>query len=188
MKRYLSGLGIAAMLFMCAYPSCESEESQKNSGHHTSVDVVAETPGDVNSLDNAKDAGGHEVDGEKPSAAQDAAATAEAHGEPVAGAVVQAAEEIVSPLRVVIKGDGSTKEQAVALAKKKAVTRAIQYLQEENSGQEYKSEVFALCYRYDRFVLACNVRIKEATADNVSVEVRVDINRKALAEAMKEYI
>ena len=64
----------------------------------------------------------------------------------------------------------------------------IQYLQEENSGQEYKSEVFALCYRNDRFVLACNVRIKEATADNVSVEVRVDINRKALAEAMKEYI
>lgn len=188
MKRYLSGLGIAAVLFMCAYPSCEAEESQKNNGHHASVDVVAEKPGDANSLANAKDAGGHEVSGEKPSAAKDAAATAGAHGEPAAGTAVQAAEEIVSPLRVVIRGDGSTKEQAVALAKKKAVTRAIQYLQEENSGQEYRPDVFALCYQYDRFVLACNVRIKEATVDNVSVEVRVDINRKALAEAMKEYI
>lgn len=188
MKRYLSGLGIAAVLFMCAYPSCEAEESQKNNGHNASVDVVAEKPGDANSLADAKDAGGHEIDGDEPLSAQDVAATAVAHGEPAAGTAVQAAEEIVSPLRVVIKGDGSTKEQAVALAKKKAVTHAIQYLQEENSGQEYKSEVFALCYQYDRFVLACNVRIKEATADNVSVEVRVDINRKALAEAMKEYI
>ena len=90
-------------------------------------------------------------------------------------------------MRVIIMGSGSTESQAVALAKKKAVTRAIQNLQEENAGQEYKADVFTLCYEYDRFVLAYNVRIKEAVADKISVEVRVDINRKALAEAMAAY-
>lgn len=187
MKKYLSGLGIAAVLLMCAYPSCEAEEQQQNAGQHASVGVEVEKPEDANSIIDVKASDGHEADERESPAAQAAAVTAESHNEVATGVAVQAAEEIISPLRVIIVGSGSTESQAVALAKKKAVTRAIQNLQEENAGQEYKADVFTLCYEYDRFVLAYNVRIKEAVADKIAVEVRVDINRKALAEAMAAY-
>ena len=47
MKKYLSGLGIAAVLLMCAYPSCEAEEQQQNAGQHASVGVEVEKPEDA---------------------------------------------------------------------------------------------------------------------------------------------
>ena len=162
MKKYLSGLGIASIMLMCAYNPCEAAEADvpavlgtaevDASGQVGIVPIAAELR-DVNN----------------------------------SAASAQASEQVISPLRVIIQGSGNTEEQAVALAKKKAVTRAIQNLQEENAGQEYKAEVFSLSYEYDRFVLAYNVRIKEKSEDKISVEVRVDINRQALAEAMEKY-
>ncbi|MGM9580018.1 MAG: hypothetical protein ACI3U2_02130 [Anaerovibrio sp.] len=170
MKKYLSGLGIASIMLMCACNPCEAAESDVSAGQMVTNTAEADASGTAAS----------DQVGIVPVAA-------ELHDVNNSVAPAQASEQVISPLRVIIQGSGDTEAQAVALAKKKAVTRAIQNLQEENAGQEYKAEVFSLSYEYDRFVLAYNVRIKEKAADNISVEVRVDINRKALAEAMEKY-
>lgn len=179
MKKYLSGLGIASIMLMCAYNPCEAAEADVPAGQMAASTVEAGA------------AAGQAVPG---TAEVDASGqvgivpiAAELRDVNSSAASAQASEQVISPLRVIIQGSGNTEEQAVALAKKKAVTRAIQNLQEENAGQEYKAEVFSLSYEYDRFVLAYNVRIKEKAEDKISVEVRVDINRQALAEAMEKY-
>lgn len=170
MKKYLSGLGIASIMLMCAYNPCEAAESDVSAGQIVTSTAEAGAAGTAAS----------EQVGNAPVAT-------ELHDVNNPAALAQASEKVISPLRVIIQGSGHTEEQAVALAKKKAVTRAIQNLQEENAGQEYKAEVFSLSYEYDKFVLAYNVRIKEKAEEKISVEVRVDINRQALAEAMENY-
>ena len=184
MKKYLSGLGIASIMLMCAYNPCEAAEADVPAGQMATSTAEAGA------------AAGQAVPGTAEVDASGTAASGQVGIVPIAAelrdvnssaASAQASEQVISPLRVIIQGSGNTEEQAVALAKKKAVTRAIQNLQEENAGQEYKAEVFSLSYEYDRFVLAYNVRIKEKAEDKISVEVRVDINRQALAEAMEKY-
>lgn len=198
MKKYLSGLGIASIMLMCAYNPCEAAESDVSAGQIvTSTAEAGAAAGQmVTSTAEAGAAAGQAVTSTATAGASGTAASEQVGNAPVAtelhdvnnpAALAQDSEKVISPLRVIIQGSGHTEEQAVALAKKKAVTRAIQNLQEENAGQEYKAEVFSLSYEYDKFVLAYNVRIKEKAEEKISVEVRVDINRQALAEAMENY-
>ena len=179
MKKYLSGLGIASIMLMCAYNPCEAAEADVPAGQ------MATSTAEAGAAAGQAVPGTAEVDASGQVGIVPIAA--ELRDVNSSAASAQASEQVISPLRVIIQGSGNTEEQAVALAKKKAVTRAIQNLQEENAGQEYKAEVFSLSYEYDRFVLAYNVRIKEKAEDKISVEVRVDINRQALAEAMEKY-
>lgn len=179
MKKYLSGLGIASIMLMCAYNPCEAAEADMPAGQ------MAASTAEAGAAAGQAVPGTAEVDASGQVGIVPIAA--ELRDVNSSAASAQASEQVISPLRVIIQGSGNTEEQAVALAKKKAVTRAIQNLQEENAGQEYKAEVFSLSYEYDRFVLAYNVRIKEKAEDKISVEVRVDINRQALAEAMEKY-
>lgn len=179
MKKYLSGLGIASIMLMCAYNPCEAAEADVPAGQ------MATSTAEAGAAAGQAVPGTAEVDASGQVGIVPIAAELRDVNNSAASA--QASEQVISPLRVIIQGSGNTEEQAVALAKKKAVTRAIQNLQEENAGQEYKAEVFSLSYEYDRFVLAYNVRIKEKAEDKISVEVRVDINRQALAEAMEKY-
>lgn len=179
MKKYLSGLGIASIMLMCAYNPCEAAEADVPAGQ------MAASTAEAGAAAGQAVPGTAEVDASGQVGIVPIAA--ELRDVNSSAASAQASEQVISPLRVIIQGSGNTEEQAVALAKKKAVTRAIQNLQEENAGQEYKAEVFSLSYEYDRFVLAYNVRIKEKAEDKISVEVRVDINRQALAEAMEKY-
>lgn len=179
MKKYLSGLGIASIMLMCAYNPCEAAEADVPAGQ------MATSTAEAGAAAGQAVPGTAEVDASGQVGIVPIAAELRDVNNSAASA--QASEQVISPLRVIIQGSGNTEEQAVALAKKKAVTRAIQNLQEENVGQEYKAEVFSLSYEYDRFVLAYNVRIKEKAEDKISVEVRVDINRQALAEAMEKY-
>lgn len=179
MKKYLSGLGIASIMLMCAYNPCEAAEADVPAGQ------MATSTAEAGAAAGQAVPGTAEVDASGQVGIVPIAAELRDVNNSAVSA--QASEQVISPLRVIIQGSGNTEEQAVALAKKKAVTRAIQNLQEENAGQEYKAEVFSLSYEYDRFVLAYNVRIKEKAEDKISVEVRVDINRQALAEAMEKY-
>ena len=179
MKKYLSGLGIASIMLMCAYNPCEAAEADVPAGQ------MAASTAEAGAAAGQAVPGTAEVDASGQVGIVPIAAELRDVNNSAISA--QASEQLISPLRVIIQGSGNTEEQAVALAKKKAVTRAIQNLQEENAGQEYKAEVFSLSYEYDRFVLAYNVRIKEKAEDKISVEVRVDINRQALAEAMEKY-
>ena len=179
MKKYLSGLGIASIMLMCAYNPCEAAEADVPAGQ------MATSTAEAGAAAGQAVPGTAEVDASGQVGIVPIAAELRDVNNSAISA--QASEQLISPLRVIIQGSGNTEEQAVALAKKKAVTRAIQNLQEENAGQEYKAEVFSLSYEYDRFVLAYNVRIKEKAEDKISVEVRVDINRQALAEAMEKY-
>lgn len=91
------------------------------------------------------------------------------------------------PLQVMISATAPNEEQAVVLAKKKAVSKAIQYLQEQDYAHEYKAEVFSLAKDYDKYIIAYNVRIEKTEANSLTLAVRVDLNRELLQESVECY-
>lgn len=107
-----------------------------------------------------------------------------------AAADVQAAKPVQAvrpPLQVMITATATSEEQAVAMAKKKAVCKAIEYLQEQDYAHAYKAEVFSLANDGDKFIIAYNVRIDQAEANSLTLAVRVDLNRDLLQEAVECY-
>ena len=107
-----------------------------------------------------------------------------------AAADAQAAKPVQAvrpPLQVMITATAPSEEQAVAMAKKKAVCKAIEYLQEQDYAHAYKAEVFSLANDCDKFIIAYNVRIDQAEANSLTLAVRVDLNRELLQEAVECY-
>lgn len=99
----------------------------------------------------------------------------------------QPVKAVRPPLQVMISATAPNEEQAVVLAKKKAVSKAIQYLQEQDYAHEYKAEVFSLAKDYDKYIIAYNVRIEKTEANSLTLAVRVDLNRELLQESVECY-
>lgn len=73
------------------------------------------------------------------------------------------------------------------IAKKKAICKAVQYLQEKDLIHEYSAKVFSLADEYDKFIIAYNVRLEKSEAEAVTIAVRVDLNKELLQEHMAVY-
>lgn len=99
----------------------------------------------------------------------------------------QPVKAVRPPLQVMISATAPNEEQAVVMAKKKAVSKAIQYLQEQDYAHEYKAEVFSLAKDYDKYIIAYNVRIEKTEANSLTLAVRVDLNRELLQESVECY-
>lgn len=91
------------------------------------------------------------------------------------------------PLQVMITAAAPSEEQAVALAKQKAVCKAIEYLQEQDYAHAYRAEVFSLADDYDKYIIAYNARIDKAESGSLTLAVRIDLNRELLQESVACY-
>lgn len=100
---------------------------------------------------------------------------------------VQPVKAVRPPLQVMITAAAPSEEQAVALAKQKAVCKAIEYLQEQDYAHAYRAEVFSLADDCDKYIIAYNARIDKAEAGSLTLAVRVDLNRELLQESVACY-
>ena len=96
-------------------------------------------------------------------------------------------QKVHSPLQVMISFTAVNKEEAVLAAKKKAICKAVQYLQEKDLIHEYSAKVFSLADEYDKFIIAYNVRLEKSESEAVTIAVRVDLNKELLQEHMAAY-
>ena len=96
-------------------------------------------------------------------------------------------QKVHSPLQVMISFTAVNKEEAVLAAKKKAICKAVQYLQEKDLIHEYSAKVFTLADDYDKFILACNTRLEKSEADVVTITIRADLNRELLQKHMDDF-
>ena len=92
-----------------------------------------------------------------------------------------------SPLQVMLSAAADDEEEALLIAKKKAICKAVQYLQEEDLIHGYSEKVFTLADEYDKFIIAYNVRLEKSEAEAVTIAVRVDLNKELLQEHMAVY-
>lgn len=91
------------------------------------------------------------------------------------------------PLQVMLSAAADDEEEALLIAKKKAICKAVQYLQEKDLIHEYSAKVFSLADEYDKFIIAYNVRLEKSEAEAVTIAVRVDLNKELLQEHMAVY-
>lgn len=92
-----------------------------------------------------------------------------------------------SPLQVMLSAAADNEEEALLIAKKKAICKAVQYLQEEDLIHGYSAKVFTLADEYDKFIIAYNVRLEKSESEAVAIAVRVDLNKELLQEHMAVY-
>ena len=93
----------------------------------------------------------------------------------------------IPPLQVMLSAAANNEEEALLIAKKKAICKAVQYLQEEDLIHEYSAKVFSLADEYDKFIIAYDVRLEKSEAEAVTIAVRVDLNKELLQEHMAVY-
>ena len=86
------------------------------------------------------------------------------------------------PLQVMLSAAADDEEEALLIAKKKAICKAVQYLQEKDLIHEYSAKVFTLADEYDKFIIAYNVRLEKSETEAVTIAVRVDLNKELLQE------
>ena len=93
----------------------------------------------------------------------------------------------IPPLQVMLSAAADNEEEALLIAKKKAICKAVQYLQEKDLIHEYSAKVFTLADEYDKFIIAYNVRLEKSETEAVTIAVRVDLNKELLQEHMAVY-
>lgn len=91
------------------------------------------------------------------------------------------------PLQVMLSVAADDEEEALQIAKKKAICKAVQYLQEKDLIHGYSAKVFTLADEYDKFIIAYNVRLEKSESEAVAIAVRVDLNKELLQEHMAVY-
>ena len=91
------------------------------------------------------------------------------------------------PLQVMLNAAADDEEEALLIAKKKAICKAVQYLQEKDLIHDYSAKVFTLADEYDKFIIAYNVRLEKSESEAVAIAVRVDLNKELLQEHMAVY-